>query len=113
MDFHAVRKMTAEKLREELAKYPDLTGLTAKKKDELVDLYCAKLGIQKIVHGAATIDKTALKQAIRSLKKQRDAAMVAKDTAVLAEIHHQIHAERHKLRRAVKMADRAAAKLAR
>jgi hypothetical protein len=101
--------MTAEKLREELAKDPELTGLSAMKKDQLVALMCEKLGIQRIVHGIATIDKTALKQAIRALKKERAAALESHDRAKLAELRHQIHANKHKLRRAVKLADQAAA----
>jgi len=109
LDYQTVRKMTADKLREELAQYPDLTGLTAMKKDELVKHMCDKLGIQRVVHGTVQVNKTPIKQAIRALKKERAEALASHDHARLAELRHKIHANKHKLRRAVKQADRAAA----
>ena len=110
MDFQTVKKMTAEKLREELAKYPDMTGLSAMKKDELVKHMCDKLGIKRVVHAVPQLDKTPIKQAIRALKKERAAALAAHDHAKLADLRHKIHANKHKLRRAIKQADAAAAR---
>ena len=110
MDLKTIQKMTADKLREELARYPDLTGLTALKKDKLVDLLCQKLGIDQHAHAKAAIDKTAIKQAIRALKKERDAASLAKDKVRATELRHKIHHEKHRLRRAIQVADQAAAK---
>ena len=110
MDFNAVRKMTAVQLREQLAKYPDVAGVTAMKKDKLIGLLCKKLGIDPHAHAAAAgINKTAIKQQIRALKKERDAAKQAHDMKQLAEIRHRIHRQKHLLRRAVKEADIAAA----
>jgi hypothetical protein len=109
VDYKTVSKMTATQLREQLAKYSDLTGLSAMKKDKLVEVLCSKLGIDRHTHGDAGIDKTAIKQKIRTLKKERDTALAAKDAAKLAEIHHALHKQRHLLRRAVKLADLAAA----
>lgn len=110
MDFQTVRKMTAEKLRDELAKYPDMIGLTAMKKDELVKHMCDKLGVKRVVHGTLQVDKAPIKLAIRALKKEREAALAAHDRTKLSELRRQIHANKHKLRRAVKQADRAAAR---
>src|SRR2546426_10659794 len=102
--------MTAVQLRGQLAKYPDVTGVSAMKKDKLVELLCKKVGIDMHAHAAAIgINKTAIKQQIRALKKERDAAMQAHDSAKLAEIRHRVHKQRHLLRRAVKEADIAAA----
>jgi hypothetical protein len=109
LDYKTISKMTAVQLREQLAKYPDVTGVSAMKKDRLVEILCAKLGIDRHTHGTAAIDKTPIKQRIRALKKERDAAMAAKDAPKLREVIHAIHKEKHRLRRAVKQADIAAA----
>ena len=109
MDYNTVRKMTAVQLRERLAQYPDITGVSAMKKEQLVPLLCRQLGIDMHVHATAAINKTEIKQKIRVLKKERDAAAKAHDLAKLAEIRHRIHKQRHHLRRAVKEADIAAA----
>lgn len=108
MDYHAVTKMTATQLREELAKDPANTGLTAMKKDKLVELYCKQHGIDRHVHAEVAIDKKSIKLQIRALKKERDAAMQAHDKPKLAELRHKIHKQRHLLRRAVKQAEIAA-----
>jgi hypothetical protein len=110
VDLKTIQKMTADKLRDELTKYPDVTGVSALKKDKLVALLCDKLGIDMHAHAAAAIDKTAIKKAIRALKKERDAATVAKDLKHATEIRHKIHREKHRLRRAIQLADLAAAK---
>lgn len=111
MDYKTISKLTADKLREQLAaEYPDVTGVSAMKKDKLVEILCTKLGIDRHAHAAAGIDKTAIKQSIRQLKKERDAAFGSKDSKKLTEIHHAIHKQRHLLRRAVKEADAAAAR---
>jgi cell division protein FtsX len=104
VDYKSIVKMTAAQLREQLAKYPDVTGVTAMKKDKLVDLLCAKLGVEKHAHGEVAVDKASIKKQIRELKKERDAAMAAKDHKKLATIHHAIHRQKHELRRAVKQA---------
>jgi cell division protein FtsX len=109
LDYNTVRKMTAVQLRDELAKFPDVTGVSAMKKEQLIDILCKKLGIEQHAHAAAAIDKTAIKQEIRTLKKAREAAMLAHDATKLSEIRHRIHKQRHLLRRAVKEAEIAAA----
>jgi hypothetical protein len=111
VDLKAIQKMTADKLREELtAKFPDVTGVSALKKDKLVALLCEKLGIDMHAHAAAAIDKTAIKQGIRALKKERDAATAAKDLERATALRHKIHKEKHRLRRAIQLADIAATK---
>src|SRR5262245_28953999 len=80
VDYKTVANMTAKQLREQLANYPDVSGVTAMKKDRLVVVLCDKLGIDRHAHAAAGIDKTAIKKQIRSLKKERDAALASKDS---------------------------------
>lgn len=111
MDYHEIQKMTAVKLREVIGeKYPDMSGLSAKKKDELVEILADKLGIDRHAHAAVGIDKTSIKQRIRALKKERDEALAARDSGRATEIRHAIHKQKHILRRAVKQADLAAAR---
>jgi hypothetical protein len=110
LDYKTVSKMTAAHLREELAKYPDVHGVTAMKKDKLVEIYCEKNGIERHAHAELAIDKTSVKQAIRALKKDRDTALAAKDLKRLADVRHAIHKQRHLLRKAVKQAELAAAR---
>jgi hypothetical protein len=110
MDYQEIKKMTAVKLREEIAsRFPEEKGVSGMKKEQLVDLLADRLGIEKHAHGDVAIDKTAIKQKIRTLKKERDAALQAKDGAKLHEIQHAIHKQKHILRRAVREADTAAA----
>jgi cobalamin biosynthesis Co2+ chelatase CbiK len=110
MDYKEIKKMTAGKLREEIAaKFPDVDGVTSMKKEQLVDTLAEKLGIDIHAHAAVDIDKTAIKQKIRALKKERDEALAAHDKQRLHGIRHAIHRQKHTLRRAVKKADAAAA----
>lgn len=110
MKYHDIQKMTAVRLRELIGeKYPDVTGLSAKKKDELVELLAGKLGVEKHAHGEVGINKTVIKQRIRALKKERDEALEARDSKRLREIRHAIHKQKHILRREVRKAEIAAA----
>ena len=110
MDYNEIKKMTVVKLREVIAERdPSVQGLVGMKKEQLVDLLASKLGIEKHKHAAVAIDKTAVKQKIRALKKQREELAKAGDKHKLAEIRHAIHKQKHILRRAVREAAIAAA----
>ncbi len=110
MDYNEIKKMTAVKLREVIAaRDPGAQGLVGLKKDQLVDLLASKLGIAKHAHGTVDIDKSAVKQKIRALKKQREDLLKSGDKHKLAEVRHAIHKQKHILRRAVREADIAAA----
>lgn len=110
MDYREIKKMTAVKLREEIAaRDPDAKGLSGLKKEQLVDMLADKLGVEKHAHVELAIDKTSIKQKIRALKKERDAAVAARDRAKLHDIQHAIHKQKHILRRAVREAEIAAA----
>ncbi len=110
MDYHEIKKMTTVKLREELAaRDSEIKGLSGMKKEQLVDLLAEKLGVEKHAHAEIGVDKTAIKQRIRALKKERDAALAGHDKAKLHAIQHAIHEQKHILRRAVREAEIAAA----
>ena len=110
MDYKEIQKMTAVKLRELITeKFPDVKGVSAMKKEQLVGLLADKLGIDRHAHAELAINKTEIKQKIHALKKQRDAALTADDGARLREIRHAIHKQKHILRRAVREAEIAAA----
>jgi hypothetical protein len=101
-----LEKLTAPKLRE-LAKekYPNLTGVSGMKKEELVEAILAeevRLGLRpKEVERPATaaMGKAQLKAAIRTIKQTRDSALQAKDDAGLAAARLQIKRMKRQLRK--------------
>ncbi len=99
-------KLTTPKLRElALEKYPNLTGVSGMKKEELAEAITAeevRLGLRpKEEKQQATADMgvTQLKAAIRTLKKTRDAALTGKDLASLAAARLQIKRMKRRLRK--------------
>jgi hypothetical protein len=101
-----LEKLTTPKLRE-LAqeKYPNLTGVSGMKKDELVEAIVAeevRLGLRpKEEKREATADMGAiqLKAGIRTLKKARDSALQGKDRKALAVARLQIKRMKRRLRK--------------
>lgn len=101
-----LERLTTPKLRE-LAreKYPNLTGVSGMKKEELVEAIMAeevRLGLRpKEEKSQATADMgvTQLKAAIRTLKKGRDAALAGKDRGGLAAARLQIKRMKRRLRK--------------
>lgn len=101
-----LEKLTAPKLRElALEKYPNLTGVSGMKKEELVEAIIAedvKLGLRPKEEGRAAraqMGVTQLKAAIRELKKTRDAALQGKDRQGLARVRLQVKRMKRRLRK--------------
>ncbi|MBI2456655.1 MAG: Rho termination factor N-terminal domain-containing protein [candidate division NC10 bacterium] len=101
-----LEKLTAPKLRElALEKYPNITGVSGMKKEELVEAILAeevKLGLRPKEEGrqaTAQMGVTQLKAAIRALKKTRDAAVQGKDRGGLATVRLQIKRMKRRLRK--------------
>ena len=101
-----LEKLTTPKLRElALEKYPNLTGVSGMKKEELVQAIIAeevRLGLRpKEEPRQATADMgvTQLKAGIRALKKTRDSALQGKDLAGLAAARQQIKRMKRRLRK--------------
>jgi hypothetical protein len=96
--------MTASQLREigHSLGHPDLQGIATMHKDKLLPLLCSVLGIEAHAHHQAVgIDKTKIKQEIRILKKEREAALAGKDGAKLREVRGKIHHLKRLLRKSI------------
>ncbi len=104
MDYHELHKTTVGRLRE-MAKeqFPDLQGVAAIKKDQLVQMLADKLGIERPHKVARATDKSEIKTKIRALKKVRDQAIAAKDREKMRQTRLELHELRRQLRRAVRL----------
>jgi len=95
---------TAAELREigHSLNHPDLQGLATLHKDKILPLLCKALGIEAHArHQAIGIDKTKIKQEIRALKRERDAAIGAKDSGKVRELRERVHELKRLLRKSI------------
>ena len=92
--FHDLKLKTVQELRD-IAKdvqHDAVQGYSQMNKDHLLPALCKALGIEAHEHhGVTGIDKPAIKQKMRELRKQRDAAVEAHDAGALKSIRRQIH----------------------
>ena len=101
MDFHQLRSMTIEQLREVAESVEGLTGFTQMRKQQLLEQVCQHLKIPMHEHhDVVGIDKGAIKRQIRELKHQRDAALEAHDHDELRRVRRHIHRLKRRIRRA-------------
>jgi hypothetical protein len=105
MDFHELQKTRVTDLRAMMKEQlPDVQGVTAMKKDQIVDLLADKLGIEKPhKHVAAGLGKRAIKAEIRELKSKRQAALEAQDAQELRKYRRLIHRRKRRLRRMMQL----------
>lgn len=103
MDYHDLEKMTVIQLREEAKKFPDLKGVTAMKKEELMHILVERLGIvvpeKKKAAAPAPTDKTALRRKIAELRAAKAAAQAERDRKRTALLRRRIHAVKRRLRK--------------
>ncbi len=101
MDWHELYKTRVKDLREMMKEHlPEVTGITAMKKDQLVELLAEKLGIEKPHKAVAKgLGKGALKAQIKERKVLRQQALGAKDHAELKKQRRAIHRLKRRLRR--------------
>jgi hypothetical protein len=93
-----LEKMTATELRDyALKNHPDITGVHALKKEELIVAIKKARGEEvKEVHkkkkavGKVRLDKKAMKEKIRQLKAEKEKALQAKDRKVLLRLRKRI-----------------------
>ena len=99
--YEELKGKTVGELRE-IAKgsgHESLQGAMQMNKEHLLPVLCRALGIDAHEHHQVTgIDKAALKARIRELKKQRDAALEARDRAQLKNVRRHIHHLNHQIR---------------
>jgi hypothetical protein len=105
-----LEKMTAIELRDyALKNHPDITGVHAMKKEELIVAIKKARGEEvketkkKKVKGKGNVkvEKKALKEKIRALKAEKEKALQAKDRKVLARLRKRIKKYKRMTKRAV------------
>ncbi|MGE5254420.1 MAG: Rho termination factor N-terminal domain-containing protein [Planctomycetaceae bacterium] len=103
-----LEKMTATELRDyALKNHPDITGVHAMKKEELVVAIKKARGEEvketkkKKVKAKAKVEKKALKEKIRALKAEREKILQAKDSKALARLRKKIKRYKRMTKRAV------------
>ena len=98
-----LHKMRVADLRKiaEGNEHAQLQGYTTMHKEQLVLALCHALGIEDHAHHEVVgLNKTKIKQGIKALKKERDAALAAKDAEKLRAVRRDIHHLKRQLRRA-------------
>ncbi|GIX47569.1 MAG: hypothetical protein KatS3mg131_1780 [Candidatus Tectimicrobiota bacterium] len=109
MDLRDLQKMTVVKLREEALKHGGITGVHAMNKQQLIAALAPLLGIDlqaaaKAAQAKVAVNKTAIKQQIRALKAQRDAALAVHDLTTLKRVRQRIKRHKRLLRRLARQA---------
>ena len=102
MTYEELHKKTVAELRE-IAKgieHEAVQGYTQMNKEHLLPAICKALGIDTHAHHhlASGFDKAAIKLRMRKLKKDRDAAIAAHDSAKLRQVRRELHSMNHRIR---------------
>lgn len=98
-----LRHMTVAQLREIASgiEHEAVKGYTQLRKDEIIHGICEALGIDEIEHHKVVgLEKGKIKQRIRALKQERDAALEAHDPAALKQTRRRIRRLKRRIRRA-------------
>ncbi len=101
--YEELHGMTVAQLREVAEGIEDdaLHGYTTMHKEALLPALCKVLGIEAHEHHEVVgIDKGAVKESIRALKKEREAAIASSDRAELKRVRRKIRSLKRKLRKA-------------
>ena len=101
--YEDLRHTSVARLREiaEGIEHEAVQGYTQMNKDHLLQALCTALEIEMHVHHEVVgIDKTSIKGQIRELKKQRDAAIEARDSAQTKQVRRRIHRLKRELHKA-------------
>ena len=93
--YHELKEKTIQELRDiakDVENQDAVQGYSQLNKDHLLPALCKALGIEAHEHhDVVGIDKPAIKAKMRELKKQRQAALDAKDPDLLKSVRRQIH----------------------
>ncbi len=103
-----LEKMTATELREyALKNHPDITGVHALKKEELIVAIKKARGeeVQEVpkkkkAAGKVKLDKKGMKEKIRALKAEKEKALQAKDRKALVRLRKRIKKYKRMTKRA-------------
>ncbi|MFQ5328827.1 MAG: hypothetical protein ACE5D4_02430 [Thermodesulfobacteriota bacterium] len=102
--YEELKKQTVAQLRE-LAKGSDheaIHGYSTMHKEDLVVALCKAFGIEAHEHHEVVgVDKAKVRAQIAKLKEKRAAAIEAHDSKQLKFVRRNIHALKHKLRKAM------------
>ncbi len=101
--YDELHKMTVAQLRQiaKAEEHESLRGYSTMHKAELLHALCQVLGLDEHVHHEVVgVDKGKIKAKIRELKRQRDAAFEAQDSAQLKHVRKRIKRLKRKIRRA-------------
>jgi hypothetical protein len=101
MDRQELEKMTVSQLREKAKEYEDLTGVTGMTKPKLIAVLAEKLGIDLQDQVPEGIGRQELKNHIRQIKQERDAALQSRDREALQRARRRLKHYRRRLRRAI------------
>jgi hypothetical protein len=100
--YHELKEKTVQDLREiakTVEQHDAVQGYSQMNKDHLLPALCKALGIDTHEHHVVVgIDKPAIKAKMRELKKKRDEALAAHDSAAIRNLRRQIHRLNHQIR---------------
>jgi hypothetical protein len=107
MELKDLEKLTVVKLREMAMEYEDVTGVSAMNKDQVIDILCEKLGIDRHAHIVVVkgVDKGTLKKMIREFKGQAAEALAGGDKAAARVLRRRAHHTKRKLRKSLVKVD--------
>ena len=100
MDWHDLAKKKVAELREMAKEHANVEGTTGLLKEQLVEIVAKALNIEKphlVVEG---LDKLQIKQKIRALKVDVQAAIQAKDRKLVRRKRRQIHRLKRQIHKA-------------
>lgn len=95
MEDKDLERMTATKLRQEALKIPGLTGVHAMKKADLITAIRQARGLPSTAERPKEAVLSEIKQEIRKVKKEKEAALAARDKKLI----HMCRARIKKLKR--------------
>ena len=110
MELKDLEKMTVVKLREEATRYEDVKGAIGMSKDQLIDLLCGKLGIDRKSHVPTGIGRRALKAKIRQLHGKRGEVLGGGDPKKIRVHRRRLKSLRRRLRKVIEKATHATPK---
>jgi hypothetical protein len=112
MDKESLQKQTVADLKEQAKKIPGVTGLSSKKKNELIELLLAHAGDAATPETAtkpkgkaapakpnAPLDKSEIKKRIRALKQEKTEALSSQDRERAKRCNREIHDYKRRLRK--------------